>query len=65
MFFGKDFLSRALQVSNRQSVYMTHDVAQVAHLSCVQIVFGKVERKLLTIIAGYGQLSLQLLLGPL
>ena len=63
MRFIKDFTCHLLQIIGCQTVDVSHDVTQVTFLALMQEVLGKVEGKLLMTVAGYGQLSLQLLLG--
>ena len=63
MVFGEDVAGHFLKVFGGESVYVTHDVVEVAFLTLMQKGLGEVKGELLTTVAGDGQLSLQLLFG--
>ena len=63
MFWVEDVACHLLQVLRRETINMSHDIAEIALLTLVQEVLGEVEGKLLATVAGNGKLTLQLLLG--
>ena len=63
MFWVEDIARHLLQVLRRETINMSHDIAEIALLTLVQEVLGEVEGELLTTVAGNGQLTLQLLFG--
>ena len=63
MVSGKQFVGHLLYILSRHGIDTPHQVVEVALMTMVEIAPAEVEGKLLTVVAGNGELTFQLSLG--